>query len=417
MWPPHHSRARRPLAASLGALALVALLSGCGKKQAPPPPPPLVGVVTVRAQPTALTTELPGRTSAFETSEVRPQVSGIILRRLFTEGSIVHAGEPLYRIDPAPYRAAAQQAAAQLQSAQANQVTAQLKNQRYQGLVGINAVSRQDADDARAAAGQAVAAVSQAQATLEAARINLRYTNVNAPITGRIGRSNFTIGALVTASQTEPLATIARLDPIYVDIQQSASDLVELKREIAGGGALPASAPVRLKLEDGSDYGLVGKLEFSEVTVDPSTGSVTLRARFPNPNGLLLPGMFVRAEIQQAIRPDAILVPQPGVTRSTRGDATALVVGPDGKVASRTLVTAGTKGANWIVTSGLKPGDRVIVEGVQNAKPGQPVRTAEASVITGGTAPAASANTARVLSKKEQEAAASGKAGGGHSRH
>ena len=400
---------------SSGVLTLVLALAACGGgDKKPPPPTPTVGIVTIRAQPVALVTELQGRTNAFVTSEVRPQVNGLIQARLFTEGSLVRKGQPLYRIDPAPYRAELAQAQAQLQSAEANRTTAKLKDQRYQKLVTMNAVSRQDADDTRAAAGQAVAAVSQAAALVQSARINVRYTNVNAPISGRIGRSTFTVGALVTASQTDPLATIARLDPIYVDIQQSAADLVKLKRELAAGGAVPASAPVRLKLEDGSDYGLVGKLEFSEVTVDTSTGSVTLRARFPNPDGLLLPGMFVRAVIQQAIRPAALLVPQTGVTRSARGDATILVVGAGDKVESRAIVTEGTNGPNWIVTKGLKPGDRVIVEGVQSVHAGQAVKAVAASVITGGTAPAATANSARTLSDKEKKQAASGGRPGGH---
>ena len=385
-------------------------VSGCASKpKKQPPPTPTVGVVTIGAQPVTTTTELPGRTDAFRTSEVRPQVAGLVRRQLFTEGSVVHEGQPLYLIDPSLYRASVAEQAATLQSAQANQVTAQLKAQRYQSLVGINAVARQDADDARAAAGQADASVAQAQAQLRTARINLRYTNVNAPITGRIGRSNFTVGALVTAGQTDVLATIQQLDPIYVDIQQSSAELLALRRELSGGGAMPASAAVRLKLEDGSDYPAAGRLEFAEVTVDATTGSVTLRARFPNPAGILLPGMFVRAVINQAMRAQGILVPQTGVGRSPRGDATALLVGPGNRVVQRTIMLGAAQGSNWIVNSGLKPGDRVIVEGLQNAKPGQIVKVAEASTITGGTAPAASANSARKLSDKEREQAESGK--------
>ncbi|MBV9842382.1 MAG: efflux RND transporter periplasmic adaptor subunit [Sphingomonadaceae bacterium] len=399
---------------SLAAAALALLLTGCGgKPKQGPPPPPTVGVVTVRTQPVAITTELQGRTDAFVTSDVRPQVSGIIRRRLFTEGSRVRKGQPLYLIDPAPYRAALAQALAQLQSAQANRVTAELKNERYQQLVKVNAVAKQDADDARAAAGQAVAAVGEAQAQVQTARINLHYTNVNAPISGRIGRSSVTVGALVTASQTDALATISALDPIYVDIQQSSTDLLQLKRQLAQGGAVPDSAPVKLKLEDGTDYPLVGKLEFSEVTVDASTGSVTLRARFPNPHGLLLPGMFARAILQQATRPDGILIPQAGVSRDPKGNATVLVLAPGNKAAQRPIVTAGTIGTDWIVTSGLKPGERVIVEGLQAVKPGQQVKPMEASVITGGTAPAASADTALKLTPEQQKQAASGNAAGG----
>ena len=394
------------LARSIGVLALAGTLAACGgKKEQPPKPTPTVGVVAIRQQPVAIVTELQGRTNAFITSEVRPQVSGIVQARLFREGSLVRRGQPLYRIDPASYRASLAEAQATQQSAEANRVTAQLKDRRYQTLVGMNAVSRQDADDARATAGQAAAAVGQAAAQVQQARINLRYTNVN-------GRSTYTVGALVTASQTAPLATIAQLDPIYVDIQQSATDLVQLKRELASGGAVPTSAPVRLKLEDGGDYGREGRLEFSEVTVDTSTGSVTLRARFPNPDGLLLPGMFVRAVIQQATRPDGILVPQTGVSRSARGDASVLVVGPGNKVVSRPITTVGTNGTNWIVTGGLKPGDRVIVEGSQNARPGQVVKPVEASTVTGGIAPAASANSARPLSETEKKQVGGGKAKG-----
>jgi len=331
-------------------------------------------------------TELPGRTDAYLTSDVRPQVSGIILKRLFVEGALVKAGQPLYQIDPSLYRAAVGQAQGQLASAQANAVTARLKSGRYSDLEKINAVARQDADDARAAAGQANAAIVQQKAALDSAQINLRYTLVKAPISGRISRSTVTPGALVTAEQTTALATITTLDPIYVDIQQSSTELLALRQAIAAGGAMPDTAAVKLKLEDGSDYGLTGTLEFSEVTVDSSTGAVTLRARFPNPNGLLLPGMYVRAVVSQALRKGAFLLPAGAVVHDAKGGATALIVGADGKIAKRTVQDQGLRQNQWIVTGGIAAGDRVVVEGSGKAKPGQAVKTVAA---TGAPADAA----------------------------
>jgi membrane fusion protein (multidrug efflux system) len=362
------------------ALALSLALAGCGGKKAPPPAPePTVGVVTAQPASVAMDTELPGRTDAYLTSDVRPQVSGIILKRLFVEGALVHEGQPLYRIDPSLYRAAVGQAQGVLASAQANAVTARLKSSRYSDLEKINAVAKQDADDARAAAGQANASIVQQKAALDTAQINLRYTLVKAPISGRISRSTVTPGALVTAEQTTALATITTLDPIYVDIQQSSTELLALRQAIAAGGAMPDKAAVRLKLEDGTDYGLTGVLEFSEVTVDSSTGAVTLRARFPNPQGLLLPGMYVRAVVSQALRKGAFLLPTGAVVHDAKGGATALVVGADGKIAKRTVTDQGLRNNQWVVTTGIKAGDKVVVEGSGKAKPGQAVKTVAAT--------------------------------------
>lgn len=371
----------------LATLLAVTLLGGCATKQdTPKPPPPVVGVVTVQPGTVPIDIELPGRTAPFLTSDVRPQVNGILLRRLFTEGGHVHAGQPLYRIDSAPYRAALGQAQGNLASAQATAVTARLKAGRYSDLEKLHAVARQDADDARATAGQAEASIKQTGSALDAARINLAYTTVRAPISGTIGRSIVTPGALVTASQTDALATIQTLDPIYVDIQQSSSELLALRKAMMSGGAVPASAPVTLKLEDGSAYAGTGKLEFAEVTVDPSTGSVLLRARFPNPTGFLLPGMFVRAVVTQTRRNDVFQLPAQAVQHNPRGDALVIVVGPGNKAAQRPVETQPMQGNRWIVTKGLKPGDRVVIEGVGNAKPGTVVRPVAA---TGGVAESA----------------------------
>lgn len=330
--------------------------------------------MVVQTQSVPLMIELPGRTSAYETSEVRPQVSGVIQARLFTEGAIVRQGQTLYQIDPSLYRAAVNQAQANLRSAEASREAAAARAARYKPLAAIQAVAQQDYTDAQATARQSAAAVAQNAAALDTARINLRFTKVPAPITGRTGRSLFTTGALVTAGQTDALTTIQRLDPIYVDIQQSSADLIALRQSLASGGAVPSTAVVRVKLEDGSAYPYAGKVQFAEEMVDPSTGAVTLRARFPNPRGLLLPGMYVRTSFSQATTSKGILVPQAGVARNPQGNAQVMVIGPDNKVVSKPVVTAQTVGANWLVTSGLKPGDRVIVEGLGKVKPGQPVR-------------------------------------------
>ncbi|WP_296221236.1 efflux RND transporter periplasmic adaptor subunit [uncultured Sphingomonas sp.] len=341
--------------------------------------PPQVGYVVVQQTRVPLMTELPGRTFAYQSSEVRPQVSGVIQKRLFKEGSLVRQGQPLYQIDPSLYRAAVNEASAAVQSAQATAAAARVRAERFRPLAEIEAVSKQDYTDAVATQRQAEASIAQNRAQLETARVNLRFTTVPAPITGRIGRSLFTVGALVTTSQADPLATIQQLDPIYVDIQQSAADLLRLRRQLASGGALPASAAVRLKLEDGSDYGRTGFVEFSEVVVDQQTGTVTMRARFPNPDGLLLPGMFVRAVFAQAIEANAFLVPQQAVARDPQGNATVWVVDANNKAVQRTVQTVRADGANWIVTGGLNPGDRVITQGTARLSPNSTVRPVPAS--------------------------------------
>jgi membrane fusion protein (multidrug efflux system) len=341
----------------------LALLTGCGHKAPPPaPPPPKVSVVTVQAQAVPITTELPGRVAGYRTADVRPQVNGIILKRLFVEGSDVKAGQQLYQIDPAPYQASYDSAVAALASARA-------LAERYKPLTEANAVSKQDNDNA-------VASHLQAQAAVETARINLIYTRVLSPITGRIGRSLITEGALVTANQATALATVQQLDPVYVDVTQPTTTLVRFEREAAAGLLKQneaGKAQVRVRLEDGSDYAHPGTLEFSEVTVDEGTGSVTLRALMPNPERLLLPGMFVREEIQEGVRQGAVLAPQQGISHDQKGEPNALVVGPDNTVELRTIRTDRAVGDQWLVTSGLKPGDRVIVEGIQSAKPGAKV--------------------------------------------
>jgi membrane fusion protein (multidrug efflux system) len=377
---PAHLRTSRqrigPAAGLRVALAGATLLSlaACGGGKKPPAPrAPQVGYVTVSESAVPMLTELPARTSAYEMSDVRPQVSGIIRKRFFTEGALVHKGQPLYLIDPSLYRAAADQAAANLANAQATAQAAQIKADRYKPLAAMQAVAKQDYTDAAAAASEAAAAVKQNQAALETARINLHYTTVPAPITGRIGRSLYTVGALVTSSQTDPLAQIQRLDPIYVDIQESSADELKLRQSLARGGVVPTEAVVHLKLDDGSDYGLTGTVEFSEAVVDPNTGTVTLRAKFPNPKGLLLPGMFVRTEFAQALDPHAFLVPQAGVTHDAKGNATVLVVGPGNKVVQKTVTATRTQGTYWVVTDGLNPGDKVITEGTATLQPGMTV--------------------------------------------
>ncbi|MBW8784846.1 MAG: efflux RND transporter periplasmic adaptor subunit [Novosphingobium sp.] len=336
--------------------------------------PPQVGFAVVQPTTVPLETVLAGRVSALRNAEVRPQVAGVIQRRLFTEGAVVRKGQPLYQIDPSIYRAAAAQASANLASAQANLAANQVKAARYRPLAAAQAVSQQEYTDAAAAARVAQASVMQNRAALNTARINLRFTTVPAPISGRIGRSLFTEGALVTTNQTDPLATIAVLDPIYVDIQQSAADLLRLRRQLAGGGAAPLRTEVRLQLDDGSEYGFVGTVEFSEITVDPATGTVTLRARFPNPQGLLLPGMFVRARFAQAADPNAYLVPQVAVTRDPLGNAQVYLVGPGNRAVLRPVTATRTLGEDWVVTAGLNPGDKVITQGLGKVKPNQPVR-------------------------------------------
>jgi membrane fusion protein (multidrug efflux system) len=367
--------------------ALVAfILPGCNS--APPggpggpggaPPPAEVEVITLKEEPVTLTTELPGRTSAFRVAEVRPQVNGVLQKRLFVEGADVKENQQLYQIDPAPYQAALDSALAAAQKAVANQAVAGVTLKRNQGLLASHAVSQQDIDNANATYAEAQADVASANAAVETAKINLTYTRVLSPISGRSGRS-VTVGALVTADQTQPLVTIQQLDPIYVDVSQSVSVLLRLERELANGkikGAGANQAQVRLKFEDGSDYQPVGQLQFSEASVDQSTGSVILRAVFPNPKDELLPGMFVRAEIDEGVNEKGILVPQQAVTHDIKGDATTLAVNADNKVELRKITAARAIGDKWLVTAGVAAGDRVIVEGVQRAQPGATVHPTE----------------------------------------
>jgi len=363
------------------------LLAACGKDEKRPARGPVeVGVTTLRAQSVALTTELAGRTTASLSSDVRPQVAGIVKARRFEEGALVRAGQVLYVIDPATYQAAADQAAASLANAQAAVSAARLKDERYADLLKIEGVSRQDADDARTTYQQALAAVAVQKAALASARINLEYTQVRAPISGRIGKSSVTPGALVTASQTDAMATIRALDPIYVDLTQSSASLLRLRKLLSADGVLPGSTAVKLKLEDGSAYGRAGKLKFSEVAVDEATGSVTLRAEFPNPDGTLLPGMYVRAVLDQAVDPQALLAPQQGISRDPKGQATALVVGDGDKVRSVTVTTQRSIGDQWLVSDGLAAGDRVVVEGSSKVKAGDTVKPVE---LPGARAPTA----------------------------
>lgn len=363
-----------------GFLLAGMMVAGCGKKKeagAPQQGPPEVAVVTIQPQRVELTTELPGRTSAYLIAEVRPQVGGIIRKRLFTEGTDVKAGQVLYQIDPSTYQAAYASAKAAQVRAEANLIPARLKDERFRDLVKVKAVSQQDYDDAHAALKQAEADVASAKAAVETARINLAYTRVTAPISGRIGRSTVTDGALATANQAQAMATIQQISSMYVDVTQSSSELLTLKRNLASGllkNSGAAQAKVKLLLEDGTPYAQTGTLKFSEVTVDQSTGSITLRAVFPNPKQTLLPGMFVRAIVEEGVSEQAMLVPQRGVSRNPKGEATALVVGAGDKVEQRVIKVVRTVGENWLVNDGLKAGDRVIVEGIQRAKPGTQVK-------------------------------------------
>ncbi|TSK08205.1 MAG: efflux RND transporter periplasmic adaptor subunit [Geobacter sp.] len=378
------------------------VLAGCGKKQqpaGPPQGPPEVGVIEIQPQRVALTTELPGRTSPYLIAEVRPQVTGIIQKRVFTEGSDVKAGQVLYQIDPATYQAAYASAKAAEARAEANVLPAKLKEERFRELVKINAVSKQDYDSAYAALKQAEADVASAKAQVESARINLAYTRVTAPISGRIGRSSVTDGALVTANQAAPLATIQQLSTMYVDVTQSSSDMLKLKQSLAQGlmkRDKGGEARVKLLLEDGTAYPVTGTLKFSDVTVDQSTGSITVRALFPNPKQTLLPGMFVRAVLEEGVNEAAILVPQRGVTRNAAGQAIVMVVGAENKVEPRPVQVARTVGDNWLVSGGLKAGDKVILEGIQKARPGTqvkmvPFQSPEGHGGPGGAAPGAAA--------------------------
>jgi len=378
----------KKLISLMAVLAAGVLLAGCSKPKSTPPPQgtPEVGIIVVKPEKVALTTELSGRTVPYMISEVRPQVSGIIQKRLFTEGSDVKAGQVLYQIDPASYQAAYASAKAGQSRVEASLVSLRLTEGRYRDLVKIKAVSQQEYDNASAALQQAEAELGVARAAVETARINLAYTKISAPIAGRIGRSTVTDGALVTASQATALATIQQLDSIYVDVSQSAADLLKLKQNLAKGVLKKSSsAKVKLLLEDNSTYPLAGTLKFSEVTVDQSTGSVTMRAVFPNPTQNLLPGMFVRAVLEEGINENAILIPQRGVTRNPKGEAMVMVVGAEEKVEPRIIKVAQTVGDSWLVIDGLKADDRVILEGTQRARPGTVVKT-----VPFGSAPAAS---------------------------
>jgi membrane fusion protein (multidrug efflux system) len=380
----------RRVRASVRSLVVTAViaLAACGKSEAPAPAgsaAPQVGVVVVQPQRVAITTELPGRTAATLVAEVRPQVTGIVQARRFTEGGEVKAGQVLYQIDPATYKAAHDSARAALARAEASLQTARLKAQRFKELVAIKAVSQQEADDAAAALQQGDADVAAARAAVESARINLGYTAVTSPISGRIGKSTVTEGALVTANQATALATVQKLDPVYVDVTQSSGSVLRLRRAFASGTLQRASdtaARVKLLLEDGTPYPLEGKLQFTDVTVEPSTGAIVLRALFPNPKGELLPGMYVRAIIEEGVRENAITVPQQAVTRDGKGDATALVVGADGKVEQRRLQTARTLGDDWLIDDGIKAGDRVIVDNLQRVRPGVQVQPVERAIAT-----------------------------------
>ena len=353
-----------------GFIVCAALLTGCDGQENPQQhaQAPQVSVHIVKSAPLAVTTELPGRTDAYRVAEVRPQVSGIILHRNFTEGSDVKAGDSLYQIDPATYQAAYDNAKGELVKAQAAANIAHLTVKRYVPLVGTQYVSKQEYDQAVATAQQADASVVAAKAGVESARINLAYTKVTSSINGRIGKSSVTEGALVTNGQATALATVQQLDPIYVDVTQSSSDFMRLKQQTSLQKGDTSS--VELLMENGQPYPLKGTLQFSDVTVDESTGSITLRALFPNPQHMLLPGMFVRARIDEGTQPDAILVPQQGVTRTPRGDATVLVVNDKNQVESRTVVAPQAIGDRWLITEGLKNGDRVIISGLQKVRPG-----------------------------------------------
>ncbi|WP_343552208.1 efflux RND transporter periplasmic adaptor subunit [Pantoea sp.] len=377
------NRGLAPLAAVL-MLSGSFVLTGCDdnkSQQAAQQQPPEVGVVTLKNEPLKITTELPGRTSAFRVAEVRPQVSGIILKRNFVEGSDVKAGQSLYQIDPATYQAAYDSAKGDLVQAEANARVAQLTITRYKPLLGTKYISQQDYDTAAGTAAQTAAAVQAAKANVETARINLAYTKVTSPISGRIGKSSVTEGALVSSGQTTALATVQQLDPMYVDVTQSSDEFLRLRGELESGQLKQndGKANVTLLMQNGSAYSQPGTLEFSDVTVDETTGSITLRAIFPNPDGRLLPGMFVRARLDEGTNPNALLVPQQGVTRTPTGQATAMVVGADNKVESRNITANQAFGDKWLVTEGLKAGDRVITTGIQRAKPGAQVTPQEVS--------------------------------------
>jgi len=378
----NNSMTRAALRAMAMSVAAALLLAACGKEQGGPPPPPEVSIVTLKPRAVAITDQLPGRTTAFRVAEVRPQVTGIVQKRLFAEGTEVKAGAQLFQIDSGSYRAALSSAQAALKRAEAEAVTAKLLAERYEPLIAANAVSKQENDEAIAARARADADVASARAAVDAARINVVYTQVLSPISGQIGRTLVTEGALVTSGQQTPLATIQQLDPIYVDIAQSSTEMLRLQRLLANGELVKDDknqAEVTLTLEDGSAYSERGRLKVSEASVDPSTGSVVLRAVFPNPRRELLPGMFVRAQLAQGTRSAALLVPQRGVSHNQKGEATVLIVDHEDKVVERVVTADRAIEGEWLITAGLNAGDRVIVDGVQKAKPGSPVKAVPAA--------------------------------------
>jgi membrane fusion protein, multidrug efflux system len=394
------------------SVSVLCALVGCKASPAAQPPPRgpgEVGVVTLQTESVTLQTELAGRTAASLSSELRPQVSGIVKARTFEEGARVKAGQVLYEIDPAMYRAAYEEAKADVAASKATLESSKLKYDRFAELLKIEGVSKQEADDARAANQLATAAVAQKQAALEVARINLDYTAIKAPITGRIGKSTVTAGALITANQTQPLATIRALDPIYVDLTESSEARLRLRAQLGAGSLQAGSTKVKLKLGDGTLYDKDGTLEFAEVAVDEATGTVTLRAKFPNPDDTLLPGMYVRAVLDQAVATTAILAPQQGITRDPKGNATAMVVGADNKVEVRTLVADRAIGDRWLVTSGLVAGDKLIVEGLNKIGPGMPVHATEVKP----TAPPPGAAAPPAGDKPADDKPADGKPAGG----
>jgi membrane fusion protein (multidrug efflux system) len=384
----------------IAVVVFASALLGCNGPKAPAAPqgPPEVGVLTLATRTVGIVDELPGRTVAYRVAEVRPQVSGIVQKRLFPEGGDVRAGEQLYQIDPSSYTAALRAAEAALQRAEANREKAKLLQDRYGPLRANNLVSQQAYDDAVTGFSAAEADVAAAKAQVESARINVVYCQVLSPIAGRIGRSLVTEGALVTSQQSTPLALVQQLDPIYVDITQSSVEMLKLQRALASGELQrdeKNEAEVSLTLEDGSEYGEHGKLQFAEVSVDPSTGAVVLRALFPNPHTELLPGMFVRAQLTQAMKSEALLVPQRGVTRNQRGDAVVLVVGDDNRVAERTVTTARVIGNDWLIDTGLRAGERVILDGLQKVRPGAEVKPVELGAEQSSTVGQASSGVAQ----------------------
>jgi len=370
-----HNRSNSPFhRTSIFGLVCVSMLTACSSaKPAVQSAPPEVGVVTLHSQSVTITTDLPGRTAAYRVAEVRPQVSGVVLKRLFTEGGDVKAGQPLYQIDPAPFQANLESAQASLARAQATLISARLLTQRYEPLTQAHAVSQQNYDNAVAAQAQADADVASAKAAVDTAQINLAYTRMLSPISGRTGRSSVTEGALVAANQSTALVVVQQLDPMYVDVTQPSTTLLRLQREFASGQLRKvgdAQVQAKLILEDSTAYGPSGKLQFAEVAVQSGTGSVTLRSVFPNPQNILLPGMFVHEHLDEGIDEQGLLIPQRAVTHDQRGEATTLVVGTDNKVSTRVIKTERAIGDQWLVSEGVAPGDRVIVVGLQRVQPG-----------------------------------------------